>query len=130
MSYPILDPVTGDITVRDFQCEVDGEDLPFMEMWNDAHRLLPPPDSFLFDPDQYRDQLTDALRTVQIYSEEVDDETLLQAIAVIGHTPCQESLKALADFGRSANRFAPVARLALGECSGLYNIFRQSPVAC
>jgi len=105
--------------------EITDEDAAVWDLYSRAHALLPPTRSTTFDPCEYAALVPDTIRYLKIARFGTDPDSVLCALALLGHTPSSASLEALIDFAS----FGPedclnrVARLAIAECIAIGNAF-------
>jgi hypothetical protein len=124
--YPFWNPETGRVELRSYSWEIDREDLPNLNVWRDSHALLP--DAYWYQSPESAPIIATALRTLAQNPD--DPEDMLKAIAVLGHSPIPEALKALDEVGRGGGAYAGVARLALCECAAMFGGTASGSVAC
>jgi hypothetical protein len=110
---------------RNLVWEVEEDVARYMSAYQRAHELMPPPRNMYMDPQEYREEQEPAIETLDFFDEGISPsrDELLRAIAILGHSPNEQALLALSRFSESGHELAPVARLALSECTGLYSIF-------
>ncbi len=125
---PFINPDSGELDIREFRWEMTEEEMSYMPIYQRAHALMPPPQSTFMDPDEYVDELGSAVEILRKADLDftITTDDLLRSIAILGHTPYEESIRALSIFTRSNHSLAPVAGLALAECSGLFSVFRPA----
>ena len=83
------------------------------QMYLGAHSLLPPTPPWASSPKPVHIARAFDLMA----SARTPSESRLWAIVVLGHTPQKSALEVLRQHGRSASRYAGVARIAADECA-------------
>ena len=123
--FATKDKDTGEISVHDAAWKVEKRFIRYMPLYTRAHELMPPPRSELTDPEEYRNEQAPAIETLANALEDSSESSdeLLRAIAILGHSPNPDAIRALARFCESHHSLAPVASLALSECASLYEVF-------
>ncbi|MBN1653173.1 MAG: hypothetical protein JXA30_05295 [Deltaproteobacteria bacterium] len=124
MSSVRVEPDIVQIDDDSFYFNLASSEMAAFNIYMLAHKLMP----FDFDLLRYPQEVD---RSSAALNDPLATETeLLRAIAILGHSPCQEALHALDIFAKSGHRFASVARLALSECRGMAQLpaNRQSAV--
>jgi hypothetical protein len=124
--YPIVNPRTGDIEIGCFSYAVEPRDVPHLALYDRAHRLMPPNYSF---------ESCDSAAHVQYASRvlsgsDATEDQVLGALAVLGHSPCEESFVVLGRWARNDPPYGSVARFALAECAGIAGLFDEPSAAC
>jgi len=101
---------------RVFASEFRPGTMSDFEDYMEAHRLMPY--NYSYDPETCGQEVREAIATLH----EVDPSrrALLRAIAILGHSPCTEAIRALAEFNSWGGPFSGAASLALAECSGMF----------
>ena len=119
------DADSGEIQFRDVAWKVEEKEMHYMPVYQRAHELMPQPRSMLMDPEEYRDELEPAISLLQktAAGRPTKSDDILRALGILGHSPNSASIRALSCFSESNHSLAPVASLALSECTGLYGIF-------
>ena len=92
-------------------------------VYMDAHHLMP--FDYDYDPETCADLLGESLFVAT--EQHLEPELRLRAIAILGHSPCQEALAVLEQLASSGDPLAGVARLAYGECQGMVEMFGIFP---
>ncbi|MCP4605748.1 MAG: hypothetical protein GY847_35375 [Proteobacteria bacterium] len=130
-TVPVFNQDTKQVEIHGSTWVMTEEQISFMPIYQRAHRLMPIPKSFVMDPNEYRDELTPSIELVDrvLEGENVPADDLLRAIAILGHTPDEESIRSLSRFTQSNHSLAGVADLALAECGGLLTIFKKTAKA-
>ncbi len=102
--------------------ELTKEELRYMPVYQRAHQLMPAPASFYMDPGEYKDLVTPSIEVLTEARDgnQTNSDTILRALGILGHTPIEPSIHALSEFADSDHSLAPVAYLALAECSSMY----------
>ena len=121
-TFPIIDPLTGEIDLDCITWEVTHEEMSYMPVYHRAHQLMPQSRSFYMDPNEYKDELAPSIEVLAEAERGniIDTDTILRALGILGHTPVEQSIRALSVFAQSDHSLAPVAGLALAECSSMY----------
>jgi len=125
-TYPVWDARTGRVELVSYMWEIDRSDIPHVPAWREAHAMLP--DTYRYDPYESRPLIASALRTLA--DADARRFQMLAAIALLGHSPCPEALRALDEVGRGGGAYAGVARLALCECAAMLGSPVFGSVAC
>ena len=128
-SFFARDPRTGQTVFATIGWQVEPGKMEFMPVYQRAHLLMPIPRSRLMDPDEYRDEQGPAMELLKkaLSNERTPSDDVLRALAILGHSPNQRSIRVLSRFSSSRHFLAPVAHLALGECTGLFSYFCKNP---
>ena len=118
-------PQTGETLLASIGWEVDPDKTSYMPIYSRAHELLPRPRSRLVDPDEYRKYQAPAIELLSKATKgRVKSDDILRALGILGHSPNRDAIEALSRFASSGHSLAPVAHLALDECTGLFSFFR------
>ncbi len=96
--------------------EIDDDDLEHHELYLQAHSKMPY--YYSYDPTFCEWEVRRALAVLS--APMPDREQLMRALAILGHSPCLEAVKALRAYGESERPLAGVARMALDECSMMF----------
>jgi hypothetical protein len=127
--YPLVNPRTGDLELRAFSFLVEPRDTPHVELYNRAHRLMPP--NYIFDPNADGCEVQRALHVLlEKDAQDTSEDEVLGALAVLGHSPCQASFLILGRLAKSETRYGSVARMALCECTGMAGIRSEVGSSC
>jgi hypothetical protein len=116
--FPIRDAASGKVAWLTGKFAVDAADAAAHPLYVRAHTLMPRPRSSVFDPFEYAALVPAARRLLEMADEECDADDVLRALAILGHTPTNDSLDALFAFLARwpEGDLARVARLAFAEC--------------
>ncbi len=96
--------------------EIGKDELEHHELYMQAHSKMPY--YYSYDPAFCGWEVR---RSVAVLNAlEPDREQLMRALAILGHSPCLEAVKALRAYGESQRPLAGVARQALDECSMMF----------
>ncbi|MBN1945578.1 MAG: hypothetical protein JW797_07865 [Bradymonadales bacterium] len=124
--YPELDQKTGRIRLRSFTYEVEPRDIPLLDAYWEAHQLLP--EMYQYDEGEHRQLVLEAAGVLG--ARDSSNEECLEAITLLGHSPCSEALDSLCRFSRTDHLFAGLARIAMGECAGLLGLREEGAQPC
>ena len=94
---------------------IDEADCCWAEDYHRAHLLMPR--DYYYDPDESANLVHEAVTVLT--SSTADERATRRAIAILGHSPCEEALTTLQAYGQTDLPFAGMARLAYSECAGL-----------
>ncbi len=94
----------------------DERDMENYGIYMMGHQLMP--DRYSYDPVDCGAIVASAIGMLRRPSSPNDH---LWAIAVLGHSPCPEALKALSRYSEERGQLAGVAQMALSECSALFS---------
>jgi hypothetical protein len=123
----LQDADSGEIRLCEAAWRVTRAEMRYMPVYQRAHELMPEPRSPFLSPDEYADELGPAVVLLEKTEagERTEADDVLRALAILGHTPRPESIRALSRFSESDHSLSPVAGLALGECTGLFSLFNS-----
>ena len=96
--------------------EIGKDDLEHHELYIQAHSMMPY--YYTYDPAFCGWEVRRAVAVLS--APKPDREQLMRALAILGHSPCLEAVKALRAYGESQRPLAGVARMALDECSMMF----------
>jgi len=96
-------------------CALPGVDLSHMQTYMEAHVLLPQDLDFGEMP--HPEHVRSAVNVLE--AERSTPRRCLEAIVLLGHSPCPEALDALGRYARSGRPFAGLAPIAEAECLDL-----------
>ena len=96
--------------------EIDEDELEDYGLYMHAHRMMPY--LYFYDPVFCGGEVRRSVAVIDAVKS--DREQLMRALAILGHSPCLEAVKALRAYGESQRPLAGVARLALDECSMMF----------
>jgi hypothetical protein len=122
--YPFFDPKTGQFDIKTSFVTVDPNDMTSAALYFDSHWLMPY--GYCFDPIRDRYQVEEAAGALDRI--DATDEELLRAIAILGHSPCKKALETLNRWSNTTHRHAPVARVALSECTEMAHFLEDDEV--
>ncbi len=96
--------------------EIGEDELEHYDLYMQAHRMMPY--NYFYDPAFCGEEVRRSVAVID--ATKSGREQLMRALAVLGHSPCLEAVKALAAYSESQRPLSGVARLALDECSMLF----------
>ena len=103
--------------------EVSRAELALHGAYVEAHRLLP-----AGYPSSHADVRATAPQALRILTDPLSsNESVLQAIMILGHTPTTEALAALRRHASARRPHADMARLAADECESLWGAGQAAP---
>lgn len=113
--YPMQSAETGQVELLTYVSQIDAEDARWSEDYYRAHLLMPR--GYYYDPAECAELVEES--AALLASPTADGRAVRRAIAILGHSPCEEALAALGAYGMTNLPFAGIARLAYSECVGL-----------
>ena len=96
--------------------EISEDEREHYDLYMQAHRMMPY--YYFYDPVFCGGEVRRSVAVID--AAKSDLEQLMRALAILGHSPCLEAVKALRAYGESQRPLAGVARLALDECSTMF----------
>jgi len=113
--YPMRSADTDEVELFTYVSCSAAEDVRWFEDYMRAHLLVPR--GYYYDPVESAELV--AASAALLASPTADEREVRRAIAILGHSPCEEALAALGAYGMTNLPFAGMAPLARDECEGL-----------
>ncbi|MFO8072025.1 MAG: hypothetical protein R6V85_09145 [Polyangia bacterium] len=120
--WTVMGPHTGARVLDVISTPAQDESL---RLYMKAHRLMPP--NYLYDSASCARLVSEAIRS--LWEDQRGAESLLRAIAILGHSPCPEAIEALTAFGDRDHPLAGVAAHAITECSAMIEYCSKRGIA-